>query len=46
MRRLHEKTGAEIPANLATLEQRSVLHRDVIGKAEILDYVMQSVSRV
>ncbi|MBQ6798451.1 MAG: threonine synthase [Oscillospiraceae bacterium] len=45
MERLAEKSGAPIPANLAGLRQREVLHKDVIGKDEILQYVLSYIAK-
>ncbi len=39
MQRLHEKTGAPIPANLQGLQQRKQLHTGVIAKEEMLSFV-------
>jgi len=44
MERLAEKSGAPIPANLAGLREREVLHKDVIGKDEILQYVLSNIA--
>ena len=43
MDRLCEKTGVPIPQNLAKLQQQPVRHKDVIGKEEILDYVLKKI---
>ena len=44
MERLAEKSGTPIPANLAGLREREVLHKDVIAKDEILQYVLSNVA--
>ena len=43
MERLHELTGVPVPPNLAGLRQQPVRHSDVIGKDEILNYVLEKV---
>ena len=43
MDRLAEKTGVPVPANLRGLRERSVLHRDVIDRESILDYVLGKI---
>ena len=43
MEQLHAITGAAIPANLRGLEGRPVLHKDVIDKDAMLDYVLSDV---
>ena len=43
MTRLSDLTGVPIPGNLAGLEGRPVLHRDVIDKDAMLDYVLAEV---
>ena len=43
MDRLHALTGVPVPQGLATLRQQPVRHRDVIGKDEILDYVLNHI---
>ena len=40
MERLHRETGVPVPKNLAGLRERPVRHRDVIGKNEMLGYVL------
>jgi len=39
--RLHDKTGIPIPRGLQGLSQRPVLHRDVIGRDAMLDYILK-----
>ena len=41
MERLHQLTGVPIPRNLAGLRQRRVLHHDVIGREDMLSYVLK-----
>ena len=41
--KLHDITGAAIPANLRGLEGRPVLHKDVIDKTAMEDYVLAEV---
>ena len=43
MEQLHEVTGVPVPQNLASLREAPVLHRDVIDKDEMLDYVLRKV---
>ena len=43
MEKLHDITGAAIPANLRGLEGRPVLHRDVIDKTAMEDYVLAEI---
>lgn len=45
MERLHRLTGTEVPGNLAGLQGRTVRHRDVIDKEQMLDYVLAEVMR-
>ena len=45
MERLHRLTGTEVPRNLAGLQGRTVRHRDVIDKEQMLDYVLAEVMR-
>ena len=44
MEQLRDLTGTAIPANLANLQELPVLHKDVIDKEEMLDYVLQYVN--
>ncbi len=46
MEQLHRCTGVKIPENLAALADRPVLHRDVIAREEMLDYVLKKVGEV
>jgi len=39
MEKLEKLTGKTIPSNLAGLRSRKVLHKDVIEKTEVIDYV-------
>ena len=41
MEQLHKATGVPVPKNLATLRERTVHHRDVIERDEMLDYVLE-----
>ena len=41
MERLHALTGVPVPANLADLRQRKVLHHDVIDREDMLSYVLE-----
>lgn len=43
MEQLHERTGVPVPAALAELKEKKVLHTDVIPKDSILDYVLKKV---
>jgi len=43
MERLAKESGVAIPANLSGLREREVLHKDVIDRNAILDYVMQKI---
>ena len=45
MEQLHELTGVPVPKNLSGLQEKEVLHRDVIEKDEILDYVLRKISQ-
>ena len=45
MFRLNELTGVPIPPNLARLQKLPVLHRDVIDREEMADYVQRSVAQ-
>jgi threonine synthase len=38
-------TGLAVPASLAGLRDREILHRDVIEKGEIADYVAEKLKR-
>lgn len=44
MDQINELTGVAIPKDLSGLEQKPVLHRDVIEKEELTDYVMKKVA--
>ncbi len=44
MDQINALTGVEIPKNLSGLEEKSVLHRDVIEKDALTDYVMKKVA--
>lgn len=41
MKQLHDETGVPVPRNLIGLDQRPILHSDVIASADMLDYVMK-----
>ena len=43
MRRLSRLSGVPIPGNLSGLEGRPVLHKDVIDKDAMLNYVLAEV---
>ncbi len=45
MEKLHEITGVPVPKNLSGLQEKEVLHRDVIEKDEILDYVLNKIAQ-
>ena len=45
MEQLQEFTGVPMPKNLAGLKEKPVLHRDVIEKDEILDYVLRKITQ-
>ncbi|MBO4683710.1 MAG: hypothetical protein J5600_00110, partial [Desulfovibrio sp.] len=45
MEQLHELTGVPMPENLSGLRDKQVLHRDVIEKDEILDYVLRKIAQ-
>ncbi|MBR2044470.1 MAG: threonine synthase [Clostridia bacterium] len=44
MDQIEQLTGVAIPKNLSGLEQKAVLHKDVIEKDELTDYVMKKVA--
>ena len=44
MEQLRELTGVPMPGNLSGLRDKAVLHRDVIEKEEILDYVLRKIA--
>ena len=44
MEQLRDLTGMAIPGNLANLQSLPVLHKDVIDKEEMLDYVLRFVN--
>lgn len=44
IRSINEKTGVEIPKNLSSLEAKKILHTDVIGRENILDYVLEALA--
>lgn len=37
---INKKTGVPVPCNLSSLKDKAVLHKDVIDKDEILDYIL------
>ena len=41
MEDLHTYTGIAVPKNLAALRQKSVRHKDVIDREDMLSYVLQ-----
>ncbi|MDR0889771.1 MAG: threonine synthase [Oscillospiraceae bacterium] len=43
MRRLQEKTGVPIPAQLAALEQKPLRHKDAIAREDMKAYVLEKV---
>jgi len=43
MEQLYQRTNVPIPAGLAGLKEKTVLHNDVIPKDSILDYVLKKV---
>ena len=43
MEQLNERTNVPVPAGLAGLKEKKVLHTDVIAKDAILDYVLKKV---
>ena len=45
MEQLHNETGVPIPKNLSGLRERTVRHRDVIDKEEMLSYVLQKAAQ-
>ncbi len=45
MEQLQEITGVPMPKNLAGLREKPVLHRDVIEKDEMLDYVLGKIAQ-
>ena len=45
MEQLQELTGVPMPKNLAGLREKEVLHKDVIEKDEILDYVLRRIAQ-
>ena len=46
MEQLQALTGVPMPKNLAGLREKEVLHRDVIEKDEILDYVLRKIAQL
>ena len=44
MEQVRNETGVPIPKNLLGLREREVRHRDVIGREEILDYVLKKAA--
>ena len=40
--RIHKATGVPVPRNLSSLQSRKELHKDVIDKDQVLDYVLRS----
>ena len=44
MERLHRLTGVPVPEGLASLEEKPVLHRDVIDREEMQKYVLNKVA--
>ena len=46
MEQLSRATGLEAPASLSGLRGRAYLHRDVIEKTEIADYVVRTLGRL
>lgn len=45
MDKIHEITGVAIPKNLSGLEEKTVLHTDVIEKEKLTDYVLTKVAQ-
>lgn len=45
MDRINELTGVPIPKNLSGLNEKKVLHNDVINKEDITDYVIKKVAQ-
>ena len=45
MEQLSRLSGVPIPQNLAHLQEKTVRHKDVIEKGDMLDYVMRKVSQ-
>ena len=45
MEQLQELTDVDMPKNLSGLREKPVLHRDVIEKDEILDYVLRKIAQ-
>lgn len=45
MEQLNRVTGVPVPQNLAGLKDKAVLHRNVIEKDEILDFVLEKISQ-
>ena len=41
MEELHARTGVPVPKNLAALREKSVRHKDVIGREDMLAYVLE-----
>lgn len=44
MKLLEEKSGVKVPHGLATLQNKPILHRDVIEKNEMMAYVLSKIS--
>ncbi len=45
MAQLQAQTGVPMPKNLAGLKEKTVLHKDVINKEAILDYVLDTIAK-
>ena len=43
MEQLYQATGVSVPKGLAQLQNKSVLHRDVINREDMLSYVLKKV---
>ena len=41
MEELHARTGVPVPKNLAALREKPVRHKDVIGREDMLAYVLE-----
>ena len=46
MEELHARTGVPVPKNLAALREKPVRHKDVIGREDMLAYVLEKAGEV
>ncbi len=43
MKKLNQLTGVKIPVNLSSLKEKKEIHKDVIDKNQIIDYVLKEL---